>query len=272
MDVRLCDADTCRDVRARCAQRAAATPLVPAAWYFGWGLTWLPVPQPPVTTSGHVTHPAGRLDANGVQILGLCPPHEGQRSEIRGTRLKRQDTPPQRKAPSPFGPSCEQHSTVTACVASRAHMGVLGDRLPSSSVSLLKKDDDASLQPAPGTRGRASVPRGRESSARAQPLLPVTGAPQQQHHQSPKHRRRRAALVVAATVLLVFLIHTYGGATLAHFQPEALRATFEAQGPLGGVALYVALFCTGELLHAPGLLFVAVGVLVWGCVRAGAGP
>jgi hypothetical protein len=223
---------------------------------------------------GHVTHPAGRLDANGVQILGLCPPHEGQRSEIEGPASKDKTRLPQGKAPSPFGPSCEQHSTVTACVASRAHMGVLGDRLPSSSVSLLKKDDDASLQPAPGTRGRASVPRGRESSARAQPLLPVTGAQQQQQqqHQSPKRRRRRAALLVAATALLVFLIHTYGGATLAHFQPEALRATFEAQGPLGGVALYVALFCTGELLHAPGLLFVAVGVLVWGCVRAGAGP
>ena len=143
-------------------------------------------------------------------------------------------------------------------------MGVLGDRLPSSSVSLLKKDDDAQLQPAPGTRGRGSVARGRESTARGTPLLPVTAPAQQQ----PQRRRRRALLLAAGTAALLLFFHKYGGATLAHFQPDALRATFEAQGPLGGVVLYVALFCTGELLHAPGLLFVAVGVLVWGCVPA----
>lgn len=38
------------------------------------------------------------------------------------------------------------------------------------------------------------------------------------------------------------------------------------QGEVGGIILYVAAFCVGEILHLPGILFVGAGVLVWGCV------
>jgi uncharacterized membrane protein YdjX (TVP38/TMEM64 family) len=48
---------------------------------------------------------------------------------------------------------------------------------------------------------------------------------------------------------------------------DAIR---ELAGGPGGRALFVAAFCVGELLHLPGLLFVAAAVLVWGPVEGGA--
>ena len=78
--------------------------------------------------------------------------------------------------------------------------------------------------------------------------------------------RSAALLLLAAVSTLLFVLHRFGAGFAAHFEPAALRATFEAAGPVGGVVLYVAAFCVGELLHLPGTLFVAAGVLVWGCV------
>jgi len=152
-------------------------------------------------------------------------------------------------------------------------MGVLGDRQPSRGISaavavgLLKKDDDASIP-----NGAAPPPRRVGASAarggRIAPLLPVTTSSKEQASavQGSARRRRRLAVCGVVTVTLLYLMHRYGGTALQRFQPEALRATFESRGPVGSVVLYVALFCTGEVLHLPGLLFVAVGVLVWGCV------
>lgn len=62
-----------------------------------------------------------------------------------------------------------------------------------------------------------------------------------------------------------------GRATGLHqrFTLEGLRATVLAAGPLGPPAFALA-FCLGELLHVPGLLFVAVGLLVWGPAWGGA--
>lgn len=47
-------------------------------------------------------------------------------------------------------------------------------------------------------------------------------------------------------------------------------AVRELAGGPGGRALFVVAFCLGELLHLPGLLFVAAAVLVWGPVEGGA--
>ena len=82
----------------------------------------------------------------------------------------------------------------------------------------------------------------------------------------PAASRSAALLLLAALSALLFVLHRFGAGFAAHFEPAALRATFEAAGPVGGVALYVGAFCVGELMHLPGTLFVAAGVLVWGCV------
>lgn len=45
--------------------------------------------------------------------------------------------------------------------------------------------------------------------------------------------------------------------------PERVRAAIVAAGPWG-VALFVAMFVVGELIHIPGMVFVLAGVLTYG--------
>lgn len=106
-------------------------------------------------------------------------------------------------------------------------------------------------------------------------------------------------------VFLMFTLHRLGPTATKHLQPAALQNAFHeavrdyflsaetflprlstrftslglhrprfvyhcdalqsTQGEFGGIVLYVAAFCVGEVLHLPGILFVAAGVLVWGC-------
>lgn len=49
---------------------------------------------------------------------------------------------------------------------------------------------------------------------------------------------------------------------------EGVRRTVEAYGLLG-VAAFVVLFAVGELLHVPGLVFVAAAVALWGPALGG---
>jgi len=53
-----------------------------------------------------------------------------------------------------------------------------------------------------------------------------------------------------------------------HLTVESLRATMASAGT-AGVVFYVIAFCLGELLHVPGLVFVAAGVLAYGPVLGG---
>src|SRR5215813_6584244 len=53
-----------------------------------------------------------------------------------------------------------------------------------------------------------------------------------------------------------------------HLTVESLRATMASAGT-AGAALYVIAFCLGELLHVPGLVFVAAGVLAYGPALGG---
>jgi len=80
-------------------------------------------------------------------------------------------------------------------------------------------------------------------------------------------RALRAGVLLGAALALLASARRRGAlaALRGALEPEALRAAFDAAGPVGGVALYLAAFCAAELLHLPGALFVAVGVLVWGC-------
>lgn len=50
---------------------------------------------------------------------------------------------------------------------------------------------------------------------------------------------------------------------------EGVRATVGEAGAWG-VLVFVVVFCLGELIHIPGLVFVAAGVLCWGQALGGA--
>jgi hypothetical protein len=85
----------------------------------------------------------------------------------------------------------------------------------------------------------------------------------------PSRKLLRRLLFVLGVVCFVLLLRRLGvlQALLRRLEPEALRELFESAGPFGGVALYTGAFALGEVLHLPGALFVAAGVLVWGCAR-----
>jgi uncharacterized membrane protein YdjX (TVP38/TMEM64 family) len=84
-------------------------------------------------------------------------------------------------------------------------------------------------------------------------------------------RLRRALLVrLGLVIALVAVLLTLGYVTgLGRWVASSeFRAYVLASGGWG-VALYLALFTAGELLHVPGMAFVAAGVLCWGRVRGG---
>jgi uncharacterized membrane protein YdjX (TVP38/TMEM64 family) len=81
----------------------------------------------------------------------------------------------------------------------------------------------------------------------------------------PKSRwqKLRPFLVVVLFVGLLVLGKVTG--LVDRLDTEEVRATVADAGPWG-VLLYVAIFAAGELVHVPGMVFVAAGVLAWGRV------
>jgi uncharacterized membrane protein YdjX (TVP38/TMEM64 family) len=81
---------------------------------------------------------------------------------------------------------------------------------------------------------------------------------------------RLARLRLMAALALALLLFGIGRALdlQQHLTAESLRATMASTGT-AGVALYVIAFCLGELLHVPGLVFVAAGVLAYGPALGG---
>lgn len=76
----------------------------------------------------------------------------------------------------------------------------------------------------------------------------------------------RLLVVAGVLVALVLIAHLSG---LTHsFSTEKIRALIQSAGAWG-VVLFVIAFAVGELLHLPGMMFVAAGVLVWGRVLGG---
>src|SRR3954462_5894493 len=73
----------------------------------------------------------------------------------------------------------------------------------------------------------------------------------------------RAAVAAA---LLVVRYETRFGAELS---TANVRAHVQHAGA-AGVALFVVIFAVGELLHVPGLVFVAAAVMAWGRLAGGA--
>lgn len=85
---------------------------------------------------------------------------------------------------------------------------------------------------------------------------PVTSAP------SPAPRPwLRVAALFGGLALLVVVAHATG--LTAHLSREHLRGLMVELGPAGFVA-YLGLFAVGELVHVPGMVFVAAAILAYG--------
>jgi uncharacterized membrane protein YdjX (TVP38/TMEM64 family) len=77
----------------------------------------------------------------------------------------------------------------------------------------------------------------------------------------------RLALLGALVGALIIIRYTTSfGSSLS---TARVRELVQQAGP-AGVALFVLAFAVGELLHVPGLVFVAAAVLAWGRIAGGA--
>jgi len=98
----------------------------------------------------------------------------------------------------------------------------------------------------------------------------MTPSPPGEHPPAKLAAPRVARLRLMAALALALLLFGIGRALdlQQHLTVESLRATMTSAGT-AGVVLYVIAFCLGELLHVPGLVFVAAGVLAYGPVLGG---
>lgn len=79
-------------------------------------------------------------------------------------------------------------------------------------------------------------------------------------HRSPWQRFRWVAVIVLFVAL--YAVGKWTG-LVDDLEPEEVRRTVSEAGPWG-VLLFVVIFSAGELIHIPGMLFVAAGILAWG--------
>jgi uncharacterized membrane protein YdjX (TVP38/TMEM64 family) len=89
---------------------------------------------------------------------------------------------------------------------------------------------------------------------------------------SPAARLARLGLLVLALVIASELLgvrERMSDAASRRAAVEELRGAMQSTGALGAL-LFVVAFCVGELLHIPGLVFVAAGVLAYGRAQGGA--
>jgi uncharacterized membrane protein YdjX (TVP38/TMEM64 family) len=77
-----------------------------------------------------------------------------------------------------------------------------------------------------------------------------------------QHLARYRALIVVAVLGLIFVAALLSGVA-DDVDPERVRTAIVDAGPWG-VALFVAMFVVGELIHIPGMVFVLAGVLTYG--------
>jgi uncharacterized membrane protein YdjX (TVP38/TMEM64 family) len=77
----------------------------------------------------------------------------------------------------------------------------------------------------------------------------------------PRTRLLRIGVFIAATVVAVGILKANG--TLDAITPERVRAAVVEAGALG-VLLFLAVFVAGVLVHVPGVVFVAAGILAYG--------
>jgi uncharacterized membrane protein YdjX (TVP38/TMEM64 family) len=83
------------------------------------------------------------------------------------------------------------------------------------------------------------------------------------------NRGRLVRLGVLAALLVAALFVRYGTEWGASLSTAKVRELVQNAGA-AGVLLFMAAFAIGELLHVPGLVFVAAAVLSWGRLAGGA--
>ena len=85
---------------------------------------------------------------------------------------------------------------------------------------------------------------------------------------TPEMRRRITRLAfLAALIIVLFIVAEVTGLRRSFTIARLRTLTLEA-GSLG-VLIYVAAFIVGEIIHVPGLLFVAAGIAIWGRLWGG---
>ena len=82
------------------------------------------------------------------------------------------------------------------------------------------------------------------------------------------NRARAWRLVILGVVLVALLVVRYATAFGASLSTARIRELVQAAGA-AGIAIYFIAFAIGELLHVPGLVFVAVAVMCWGHLGGG---
>lgn len=82
------------------------------------------------------------------------------------------------------------------------------------------------------------------------------------------NRARLWRLVILAVVLIALVVVRYGTSFGASVSTTRIRGLVQAAG-FAGVAIYLVIFAIGELLHVPGLVFVAAAVMSWGHLGGG---
>jgi uncharacterized membrane protein YdjX (TVP38/TMEM64 family) len=85
---------------------------------------------------------------------------------------------------------------------------------------------------------------------------------------SPHDRRRLARLAALGAIFVALAVVGHFTPAREWLSPARLRPLIASLG-LAGAALFVAIFAIGELLHVPGLVFVAVAVLAYGRLWGG---
>jgi uncharacterized membrane protein YdjX (TVP38/TMEM64 family) len=75
-------------------------------------------------------------------------------------------------------------------------------------------------------------------------------------------------MLLLAALLIGLLVFAKVSGVSETLSLERIRELTESAGAWGGVA-FVTVFCLGELVHVPGLVFVAAGVAGWGWLGGG---
>jgi uncharacterized membrane protein YdjX (TVP38/TMEM64 family) len=78
---------------------------------------------------------------------------------------------------------------------------------------------------------------------------------------SPKQRLIRIGILAGVTIAIFVALKLSGA--LDDFDARRVRGHVEAAG-IWGALLYVVMFSAGELIHIPGMVFVAAGIMAYG--------
>jgi uncharacterized membrane protein YdjX (TVP38/TMEM64 family) len=83
------------------------------------------------------------------------------------------------------------------------------------------------------------------------------------------NRARVLRLAILAAVIVALIVVRFTTSFGASLSTARIRDLVQHAGA-AGVGLFIVAFAVGELLHVPGMVFVAAAVLAWGRVAGGA--